>query len=167
VSNHEASLINTPIPIWTCAAFHPAYLCGGWAFVRAGAGAAGGERRTTASRMALTGLAGALRDVPPGAEVEIRTTSPELALFAPVLETLGQKSQIAPPEDDLDLWARIITAATGRRLTLILSPLEPGGPAAFVAAWADLARDKAKATGPFTAAIPKANLAKVAGLGAR
>jgi hypothetical protein len=159
--------MTAPIRIWTCAAFHPAYLCGGWSFVRAGAGAAGGERRTTVSRMALAGLAAALRDLPAGADAEIRTTSPELASFAPVLASLGQNTPTAPPEEDLDLWARIITAATGRRLTLSLTPLEPGGPAAFAAAWADLARDKAKTAGPFTAAIPKANLAKVAGLGTR
>jgi hypothetical protein len=46
--------MTSPIPIWTCAAFDTAYLCGGWASLRGGAGqavgAAGGERRTTAAR---------------------------------------------------------------------------------------------------------------------
>ena len=36
----------------------------------------------------------------------------------------------------------------------------PRTPTAFAAAWAELAMDKAKATGPFAAAIPKTNLAK-------
>jgi hypothetical protein len=157
--------------IWTCAAYHDAYLCGGWASLRAGGGqiigAAGGERRTTASRMALAGLAAALRDLPPGSDIAIRTTSPDLARFAGLLASLGQTPQTAtpPPEADLDLWARIITAATGRRLTLIPTPLEPDGPLAFATAWANLARDKAKTSGPFAAPIPRANLSKVAGLG--
>jgi len=159
------------IRIWTCAAFHPAYLCGGWASVRGGggpvAGAAGGERRTTASRMALAGLAAGLRDLPPGGEIDIRTTSPELARFADLLASGGQKRQTSPPDEDLDLWAPIITASAGRRLTLILTPLEPGGPTAFTTAWAELARDKAKTGGSFTAAIPKANLAKVPGLASK
>ena len=37
-------------------------------------------------------------------------------------------------------------------------------PATFVAAWADMASEKAKTGGAFTAAIPKTNLAKVKGL---
>jgi len=156
------------IRIWTCAAFNPAYLCGGWASVRGGGGqitgAAGGERRTTASRMALAGLAAGLRDLPPAGEIEVRTTSLELAVFADLLASGGQRIQTATPDEDLDLWARIITASAGRRLTLILAPLEPGGPSAFTTAWAELARDKAKTSGPFTAAIPRANLAKVSGL---
>jgi hypothetical protein len=41
---------------------------------------------------------------------------------------------------------------------------EPRTPCAFAAAWAELAMDKAKATGPFSAAIPKPNLAKAPGL---
>jgi hypothetical protein len=164
----------SPIQIWTCAAFHPAYLCGGWASVRVGPGqvmgVAGGDRCTTASRVALTGLAAALRDLPPGDErgvknpVDIRTTSPELAAFAEVLAHLGSPGPTAPPDDDLDLWAQIFTASAGRPLKLIVIPLEPDTPAAFATAWADLARDKAKASGPFTAAIPKSNLAKVPGL---
>ena len=37
-------------------------------------------------------------------------------------------------------------------------------PTGFAAAWAELARDKANAQGAFVSAIPKPNLAKVAGL---
>jgi hypothetical protein len=157
-----------PIQIWTCAAYHPAYRCGGWAFIRVGqgpvTGAAGGERHTTAPRMALSGLLSALRDPPSepasASGFSIATTSPELAPFAGFLANLGAPG----PEEDLDLWAQIVTAAKGRPLKLVRTPLEPRTPAAFVAAWADLARDKAKASGPFTSAIPKPNLAKIPGL---
>jgi hypothetical protein len=163
-----------PLQIWTCAAFHPAFFCGGWACVRNGngevSGAAGGERRTTASRMALSGLAAALRGLPArspataNGPIDIRTTSPDLALFGEVLASLGQKTPTSPLEADLDLWAQIMTASAGRRLSLTLTPLDPNTPLAFTTAWAELARDKAKASGPFAAAIPKSNLAKVAGL---
>jgi hypothetical protein len=167
--------MTSPTSVWICAAFHPTYLCGGWAYVQDAqgqvTGAAGGERRTTASRMALTGLAAALRGLPPcksataTAPVDIRTTSPDLALFAEILAGLGEQTPAAPPETDLDIWARVISASTGRRLALTLMDPGPNTPLAFAAAWAELARDKAKATGPFTASIPKTNLAKVAGLG--
>ncbi len=46
-------------------------------------------------------------------------------------------------------------------MTLIRAPSQPGTAMAFTVAWAQLACDKAKAGGPFTAAIPKANLAKI------
>jgi hypothetical protein len=160
--------MNCPPQIWTSSAFHPAFRCGGWASVRGGggqvAGAAGGERHTTARRMALASLAAGLGDLPPSREIDIRTSDPELAHFANVLERLGRKVQTAPPEDDLDLWARIIAASAGRRLNLVFTPHEPGGPNEFTNAWAELARDKAKASGAFTAAIPRVNLVKVVGL---
>ena len=71
----------------------------------------------------------------------------------------------AQPEEDLDLWAQIAIAAKICRLDLVRVPVDPATPSAFAAAWANLAMDKAKAGGPFTAAIPKANLAKAPGLG--
>jgi hypothetical protein len=160
-----------PIQIWTSAAFHPGFRCGGWASVRvvgaAVTGAAGGERDTTAGRMALAGLAAGLRDLPSGAgaagvaSIGIRTTNPDLARLA---DTLGSLGPAALPEENRDLWSQILTASAGRRLILTLEPLKPGAPTAFTTAWAELARDKAKAGGPFSAGIPKSNLAKVAGL---
>jgi ribonuclease HI len=157
-----------PIRIWTCAAHHPAFRCGGWAFVRAGqgpvCGAAGGERNTTARRMALAGLATALRDLPPGAGggIDVATTSAELAALAGVLAG-GAAPDAA--EGDLDLLARIQAAAAGRRIAVSRVALDRTNPTAFAAAWAELAMDKAKATGAFSAAIPKPNLAKVPGIG--
>ena len=157
-----------PIKIWTCAAFSPVYRCGGWASVRfsqgQASGAAGGERNATASRIALAGLVAALRDLPPGEAVDIRTTSPELAAFADILAGLGTQAQAEAPIDDLDLWAQILAASAGRRLTMARVRLAPTTPTAFANAWAELARDKAKATGSFTSAIPKPNLAKIPGL---
>jgi hypothetical protein len=167
--------MTSPTSVWICAAFHPTYLCGGWAYVRDGqgqvTGAAGGERRTTAGRMALAGLAAALRGLAPArpasglSPVHIQTDSPDLARFEEVLAGLGQSTPNVPPEADLDLWAQIISASAGLRLTLARKTLDANSPLAFATAWAELARDKAKATGPFAAMIPKTNLAKVASLG--
>ncbi len=157
-----------PIKIWICAAYSPVYRCGGWAYVRVAeglvSGVAGGERNTSASRSALMGLVASLRNLPSGVAIEIQTTSPELAQFADVLGALATPTQSAAPTEDLDLWAQIMTASAGRRLSLAHAPLQPGTPTAFAAAWADLARDKAKTAGAFSSAIPKPNLAKVSGL---
>jgi hypothetical protein len=156
--------LTTPIQLWLCAVFDPAHRCGGWAFVRPGAGAAGGERYSTASRIALAGLAAGLRALPAGAAaVEVRTDSVELAGFARLIASLGRPVD-QPPEDDLDLWAQITSLSAGRRIGLVRAPRDAATPIGFAAAWAELARDKARASGAFTAAIPKANLAKVPGL---
>ena len=154
--------MTTPIRIWTCPAHHAVFRCGGWAYVHAAggsaSGAAGGERNTSALRMALTGLAAAFQTLAPGDRVVIHTTSPDLAAFAGFLAALPD--QAGAPEEELDLWARILTGSKGRRLSLVHAPLQPDTPLGFAAAWADLAMDKAKTSGAFTAAIPKPNLAK-------
>jgi hypothetical protein len=154
--------------VWVCAAYHPAFRCGGWASLRADrgqvTGAAGGERNTTTARMALAGLASALRGLPASHDprsIGIQTTSSDLASLTAVLAGRTQ------PDEDLDLWAQIATASKTYRLDLVRVPLDPDTPTAFATAWANLAMDKAKATGPFTAAIPKANLAKAPGLGVK
>ena len=169
--------MSNAIRIWTCAAYSPVYRCGGWAAVRDSqglvTGAAGGERNTTVRRTALSGLAAALRDLPPVDDptstgpISVRTTSPELAEFAGFLASLGEPTQPVGPDEDLDLWAQISTAAKGRRLSLTSTPPEAGAPIAFTSAWADLALDKAKSTGAFATAIPKVNLAKIPGLDRR
>jgi len=152
--------------IWLGVAHHQSFRCGGWAFVRsldgAVTGAAGGERNTTSQRMALTGLIAAFRGLPSGPEqiIRIRTTSPEAALLSDVLAGRAQ------PEEDLDLWAQVATASKGYRLEVARVPAKPDTPTAFADAWANLAMDKAKSTGPFIAAIPKSNLASVTGLSA-
>ncbi|MDB5460577.1 MAG: hypothetical protein JWO72_2318, partial [Caulobacteraceae bacterium] len=65
------------------------------------------------------------------------------------------------PTEDLDLWAQLVTAARGRTLAFSAAPRGPQTPAAFLAAWAEVGQDKAKAAGRFSAAIPKPNLAKL------
>jgi len=158
---HVLSLNPMTTRIWIAASHHPAHRNGGWAFVRAEAeplGRAGGERRTTRGRMALAGFLSALKDVPAGA----------LAVVAPrpdalVLHTL-LKPSADPPADDLDLRAALAKALTGRAWTLAVGDPAAATPTAFVIAWADMASEKAKASGPFEHAIPKPNLAKAKGL---
>jgi hypothetical protein len=153
--------MTSSITLWTASTHHAAFRCGGWASVRviggAPTGVAGGERATTAARMALAGLVAGLRDLPANAEVAVHTAGPELA---PLMDGLAGRIQ---PEDDLDLWAQILTATKGRRVTLVRAGATPDSPLAFAAAWAALAMDKAKTGGAFTAAIPKGNLAKALG----
>jgi hypothetical protein len=154
--------MNAPVRIWLEVAHHKAFRIGGWAFVRLAAGevsgTAGGERRIDLERTGLAALAAALRDLPPGASVELHTSSPQL-LAIPRRVAAAEIGE-NPPADNLDLWAQAATAL--RRLDLRVSRAEPAprSPSAFAAAWADLARDRAKDKGAFTAAIPKPNLAK-------
>jgi hypothetical protein len=157
--------MSTSIRIWTCADHHAAFLCGGWAYVRVVggqvSGAAGGERATTSHRMALAGLAAALGELPTGGAtpgpVAVHTSSAELAGLAALAPG-------AAPGQDRDLWDLVVKALAGRKLDLIHIPVAPKTPMAFTAAWAELARDKAKAKGGFKAVIPKPNLAKIVGL---
>ena len=99
---------------------------------------------------------------PMNAAATIHTADPSLLAAALVLG--GQAKPDEPPTEDLDVWAPILTAAKGRRLTFARTTAAANPPAVFAAAWAELARDKAKAGGTFAAAIPKPNLAKIAGL---
>ena len=152
--------------IWLAASHDAAHRNGGWAFVRADAprggdvvGWAGGERRTTRERMALAALAAALKDLPPGLGPAVVAPRPD----ALVLHAL-MKPPAEPPTDDLDLRAALAKALSGRPWTLAAGDPKAATPLAFAAAWADLAADKAKAGGAFTAAIPKSNLAKIVGL---
>jgi hypothetical protein len=149
------------VRLWTSAAFNGAYLCGGWASVRRvgveSTGFAGGERRTTARRMLLTGLAAGLRGLSPGAPVRIESDSPEARFLAGVLA-----GTLAGPEDDLELWGPVLAGCRGRAVTVATAPAGPDTPIAFAAAWAELSSDKAKTKGAFTAAIPKTNVSRIA-----
>ncbi len=160
-----------PLRIWARASHHPAFRCGGWAWVRDDgqgepAGQAGGERNTTAGRMGLAALAAALKDTPQGASAgPVILDLADLPL-ARAVNRLARGPAFTPeeaPTEDLDLWAQLTTALAGRAVTFIPATSQPfkGGPAAFAQAWAELAQDKAKAAGPFIAAIPRANLAKL------
>ena len=146
------------IKIWLETAYNPAFRCGGWAYVlaegRALLGAAGGERTPTPERVALAGLAEALKASPPGVRVEVRSASP---LVVSVPQRLAAAE---PPTEDLDLWAQLATALKARPVSFARIASAPKTPTAFAAAWADLARDKVKNGGAFRAAIPKINLGK-------
>ncbi|MEP6475394.1 MAG: ribonuclease H [Gemmatimonadota bacterium] len=147
-----------PIRIWLEIDHQTTFRSGGWAFVLAEgsalSGVAGGERGPSAERIALAGLAEALKGAPPAAAVEVRTASAAvLAAYRRLTNTDD------PPAEDLELWAQIATSLKGRPVRFAPAPAAPRTPGAFAAAWAELARDKAK-TRPFRAAIPKTNLAK-------
>ncbi len=166
--------MSSPIRLWLCAAHHPAFLCGGWAWVRElggqVSGGAGGDRRTTGARMALTGLARSLKDLPALApasalgEVRLETSSIDLATRAAVLADVADAGRggTAAPETDLDLWAPVLAAARGWRIVLAYAPaVVADTPLAFTEAWAEVAMNKAKLGGPFASGIPKGNLAKL------
>jgi hypothetical protein len=148
------------IRIWVETSHHAAFRCGGWAFVRKDAdglsGAAGGDRSITAERAVLAGLGEALKGLPTGVAVKVQTSSGQIAALPARIAgfTLGE----APPAQDLDLWAQLTTALKSIRVGRAEN--RPGTPTAFASAWAELARDKAKATGPFRSPIPKPNLTK-------
>lgn len=148
------------IQIWVETSHHAAFRCGGWAFVRKDAagttGAAGGSRAITPERAALAGLTEALSGLPSGAAAIVQTSSARIAALP--ARIAGFTSGEEPPADDLDLWAQLTTALKSVQIKPAAN--RPGTPTAFALAWAELARDKAKATGPFRSPIPKPNLTK-------
>ena len=148
-----------PVRLWLEIAHHPAFRVGGWAWVRADGGAAtgwaGGERGVDAERAALLALTAALK-AEAGRAVRVATTSAALAAI-PMRIAAAQSGGEAPAEN-LDLWAQASTVlAAGVEIVRVAA--QPNTPTAFTAAWAALARDKAKGGG-FLSAIPKTNLAK-------
>ena len=152
---------DAPIRIWLEIAHHAAFRVGGWAFVSEVAGevsgTVGGDRRIDAERTALAALAAALAQPAAGAGVELYTASP-LLLALPARIAAAPAGE-TPPTENRDLWAQATTAP--RRPGLVLRRAEPArrSPTTFATAWADLARDRAKEKGAFSAAIPKPNLA--------
>ena len=151
-----------PVRIWIAAAHDPAHLNGGWAFVRAGAevqGMAGGDRRTTRARTILTGFAAALKDLAVGARLTVVAPRTDALILHALLKPPNE-----PPTEDLALRTALAKTLAGHAWTLALGDPDAPTPATFVAAWADMASEKAKTGGAFTAAIPRTNLAKVKGL---
>lgn len=148
--------------IWIAASHDAAHLNGGWAFVRAGAeiyGAAGGDRRTTRVRTALSGFAASLKDVPPGAPLSVVAPRPDAMILHQLL-----KPPVEPPTRDIDLRTALRATLQGRTWTLAVGDPDAQTPFNFAVAWADMASEKAKMGGAFTAAIPRTNLAKAKGL---
>jgi ribonuclease HI len=154
----------TPVRLWLEIAHLPGLRVGGWAWVlhdgAAVTGTAGGERRIEAGRAALMALLAALKAAPDGQPVTVRTRSP---LLASAPQVLAKARAGEPPSADLDLWTQLDAVLSKRRVAIEAAPAAPATPSAFAAAWAELARDKAKG-GAFSSAIPKTNLAKVQGL---
>ena len=148
------------IRIWVEISHQPAFRAGGWAFVRAEGraltGAAGGER-TSAEATAVEGLLAALADLPSKASVEISSSAKAVAGAARWLAQIEAGGEASAA--DLALGAQLSVALKARPIRFLTCVNQPRTPTAFAAAWAELARDKAK-TRPFRAAIPKANLAK-------
>jgi len=149
-----------PLRLWIHTAFNPAFACGGWAYVLAEpgltAGAVGGERTASPDRVALAGLAEALKAARAGVAVSVASADPRILAIARRIPTL----EADPPPGDLDLWAPLAAALKGRAVTFATEEARPRTPAAFALAWSELARDKSKASGVFRAVIPRTNLAK-------
>ncbi len=125
--------------LWVEVSHHPAFLCGGWAWVleQGGmlSGAAGGARNLNAEANERAALVAALGTAPK----------------TPIVLLSSSTGLLALPVGD-------------REVKRVSGSVRPRTPGAFALAWAELARDKAKAKGAFAAAIPKPNLAKIAGL---
>jgi hypothetical protein len=154
--------------LWTASLCRPDPGYGGYAFVRrlegeTGAaalkGAAGGERRTSGARMALTALTEALvslSDQPAGVAVTLHFSDPFLAA-----ELVSADGAYATAEPEAWAAARAAVAACP---VLTLVPLAANAEAlGFLAAWAEFGLDTAKTRGAFKAAIPKPNLLKFPG----
>ena len=158
--------------IWIQTSYHQAFKCGGWAYVRShdktASGQAGGDRYTTPERMALTALLAALKDLPPkekqGGAVSIQIDDGAVARTAAQIAAGRPPQGDDAPSENLDLWAALTATLAGRQPTFAIAGPSKASPTGFAAAWAELARDKANAQGAFVSAIPKPNLAKVAGL---
>ena len=148
------------VRIWIETSHHAAFRCGGWAFVlydgKGLSGMAGGDRSVTPERTVLAGLAQALKDAPAGASIQVFSANPAISGLARRMAGFAAE----PPLLDLDLWAQVSTGLKARSVTFAVAVVQPKTPTAFAAAWAELARDKAKATGAFKSPIPRTNLAK-------
>jgi hypothetical protein len=149
------------VDLWTASLCKPDPGYGGWAHVRRNAdgtlaGAAGGERRVSGAKMALTGLIEALAavaDLSADTAVTLHFADPALAA-----ELVAGDGAYATTEPEAWAAARRLLAA---RPVLTLSPLLDAAPAAgFLKAWADFGLDTAKTRGTFKAAIPRPNLLK-------
>jgi len=154
------------VQVWIAAAYHAAFRCGGWAYVREGApelvGAAGGDRNTTLEQMAFAGLAAALKTLPKAdTPVDVHTPHTELVGLSVHLKTRTMPKDLSA--EVLGAWQTIVLLAASRPIQIVYGPPLVKTPIAFVLAWADLARDKAKASGHFLSPIPKPNLAKMPG----
>ena len=160
------------VKIWIETAHQSAYRTGGFAWLRhsgeAASGAAGGARNVDSPALAARALASAVKDLPPAAPVILHLSSADL--IEGVREMAARRARGWTDAEGASLpgaadWAQAAQALAGRGLSLVRTqPSDPRAPASFAAAWAELAREKAKAQGDFQNAIPRPNLAKAPGL---
>lgn len=148
------------------------YRTGGWAWLlqdgAAVTGAAGGARDVDIAAFGLYALEAALADLPEGAAVALHLSDAGLIDGVRTMSTrraAGWVNASGDRDPQAKTWEIIAKALTGRALSLVRTqPADPRTPAGFAAAWAELARDKAKTKGTFKNAIPRPNLAKIRGL---
>lgn len=173
------------IKAWLAISHHAAFRLAGWAHVAqtagALAGAVGGDRRISRPRTTLAALDAVLRALAPqldkgapnkNGDALILTADPALLQFAaalalPAAEQLtdAAKAVLEPyRSEDPALYARLAQAAAKGGFRVARIPPAQTVAHDFLASWAEVGLDRAKATGPFTASIPKPNLAKLAGL---
>jgi ribonuclease HI len=161
----------TPMLIWTggdCAG-PPGYGYGGWAWLslRGGAarGFAGGERHTTAAAMALRAMIEALNAAAgePATSIQLDPGDAGVARIGADLvgrEAAGWRTAEGDPIEHPELWKEVAAAvrATHAPVRFVAAGPPASDARVFVDAWIDFARDKCKAKGAFTAAIPRPNL---------
>nr|QQZ50242.1 hypothetical protein JKL49_00370 [Phenylobacterium glaciei] len=115
----------------------------------------------TAVLRALTDLT----DVPVPTPITLHSDSTVLMGGAGQLAAWRTSSWIdakGEPVAERDLWEQIAAVTLVRPVTFVRVSATPSDkrPEGFVAAWSDFARDKCKAAGAFTWAIPRPNMAK-------
>lgn len=161
-----------PLRIWTDGVCTDSRGFGGWAYVRLwngeARGVAGGERQATTPRMELTAVLRALSDladIPLATPITLHSDSAVLMGGAGQIgawRTSGWIDAKGDPVAERDLWEQVAAVTLVRPVTFVRVSSTPSDrrPEGFVAAWSDFAREKCKAAGAFTWAIPKPNMAK-------
>jgi ribonuclease HI len=131
---------------------------GGWSYVvREGEqwrGAAGGATRTDAEAMALTGLVAAIEALGEASKAG------QLALHLTDVAMLNGSD--THPELARRLAKRLADRSGALKVVEAKTAANAAAWTAFLASWADFARDRAKTRGAFSAPIPKLNVAKFA-----
>ena len=147
---------------------------GGWAWLTiqgdVARGSAGGERGATADGMRLTGLIKALAEAGGDVSAPLRVYSTSMAIGEGAASLAKWRAAGWATEDGQALENRALWEALAKAFAARSGPIRfargggkaaPEGPDAFVDAWTNFAHDKVRATGAFTAAIPKLNLQKL------
>lgn len=138
------------LEIWTGVAWAKGGY-GGWSWSRldgAGQGVAGGDRRTTEARMALTAVVEALG--------ELKAEVGPVKLYTAHRKLLASPAE---PGEDADLREVLAKLVAARGAPVVYADSPPADAAAvFAHNWAAFALDIAKTKGAFNATIPASNL---------